>query len=108
MQSGDFNRKIIIGNTQITTNDNGFQEKTFVTVINTWAKINGISNNEFYVNRSTEMEDVLNFTIRYRKNINVSMQILYKDNYYNILGIDDYMEKHQYLTLRARVVKQSV
>lgn len=107
MQSGDFTRKIIIGKMQVTTNENGFQENNFVGIINTWSQINGISNREFYSSNTTDAESILNFKIRYRKNINESMQIFYNNKFYNITGIDDYMEQHQFLTLRARVVEQS-
>lgn len=108
MQSGDLNRRIIIGNTVVTTNDNAFESENFVEFCGAWAKINGLSNREFYTNKTTEQEDILNFTIRYRKNLDESMQIQYNNKAYEITGIDDYMEQHQFLTLRGRRVVQSV
>lgn len=110
MNPGELNKHILIGKTKLIDTENGFKEKEFDTdnAIKVWSKVNGVSNKEFYSSNSTNLEDILNFTIRYRKDIDSTMQVKYNDKIYDIQGIDDFMEKHEFLTLRSRRVKNNV
>jgi SPP1 family predicted phage head-tail adaptor len=103
---GELNKRIQIGKTKVTVT-NGMSKKSFDTVnaIGTWSKVNGISNAEFYADNSTNSKVILNFTIRYRANVDDTMIISYNKKYYEINGIDDFMEQHIFLVIRAQEVK---
>lgn len=105
MDSGDLNKRIKIGNTIVTVT-NGMSKKSFDTAnaINSWSKVNGLSDDEFYADNTTNVKNILNFTIRYRI-IDDTMLVLYKGKTFEINGIDDYMEQHIFLVIRAQEVK---
>ncbi|URZ06771.1 phage head closure protein [Clostridium felsineum] len=105
VDTGNLNKRITIGRTKIITNK-GMQIKQFdsSTAIITWASVNGVGDNIFLADNNENNKNILNFIIRYRKNIEQQMLIKYKNDYYEIQGIDDYMEQHMFITLRTKRV----
>jgi SPP1 family predicted phage head-tail adaptor len=109
MQSGELNKRILIGNTIEGQTPNGYPttELDESTAIKVWAKIMGISNKQFYADNTENMEGILNFKIRYRPNFDTSMKVKYNNVIYDIIDTDDYLQQHRFLILRARMVRNN-
>lgn len=103
--SGMLNKRISIAPAKFII-ENGIQNKSFDVdnSINTWACINNVSDNVFWADNNENNTSIINFTIRFRKNIALQMLIKYKNNYYEVQDIDDYMEQHIFITLRTKLV----
>lgn len=105
VDTGNLDKRITIGRSKIITNK-GMQIKQFdsSTAISTWASVNGVGDAMFWADNNENNRNILNFIIRYRKNIEQQMLVKYKNEYYEIQGIDDYMEQHTFITLRTKKV----
>lgn len=106
VDTGDLNKRISIAPKKMVKSTGGIQTKSFDTenAINTWSCINNVSDNVFWGDNNENNTSIMNFTIRYRKNISQQMLVKYKNNYYEIVDIDDYMEQHIFITLRTKLV----
>ena len=103
--SGMLNKRINIAPAKFITTK-GIQSRQFDSdnEISMWACINNVSDNVFWAENNENNTSIMNFTIRYRSNITLQMLVKYKNNYYEIQDVDDYMEAHTFITLRTKLV----
>lgn len=77
----------------------------FVPLIKCRAKINGAGGREYYSASTINSENDLTFEIRYCKSLSKlkpqTTQIVYNGDVYDVKQIDDYMQSHEYLKIRA-------
>lgn len=64
INAGVFNKKIQVIRYEITKDSDGFETKTEITVLNTWAQISNISGTEFLRSNSDFSEIKTRFLIR--------------------------------------------
>lgn len=107
INAGAFNKKIQVIRYEITKDSDGFETKTEITVLNTWAQISNISGTELLRSNSDFSEVKTRFLIRTPKTeITKEMMIKFKDNVYNITYINDYSYDRKYTEIIAESVKK--
>ena len=107
INAGAFNKKIQVIRYEITKDSDGFETKTEITVLNTWAQISNISGTELLRSNSDFSEVKTRFLIRTPKTeITKEMMIKFKDNVYNITYIHDYSYDRKYTEIIAESVKK--
>lgn len=96
-------KKITIVKTVTGQDEDGFEDddKEIIVYKDIWAYYRHISGKEFYAARSTNTKVEVIFIINYRKDIDETMQIIYKDKKYYITQIDDFEDKKTDLKIYA-------
>ena len=102
-----YNRKITIQSLAYAPDGIGQQVGTWSNLITVWAAVNCIGGKEYYAAAQSNSENDMIFKIRYCAAIaNITptnARIVYDGKTYNIKHIDDYMQQHRDLTIRAAV-----
>ena len=107
INAGVFNKKIQVIRYEITKDSDGFETKTEITVLNTWAQVTNISGTELLRSNSDFSEVKTRFLIRTPKTeITKDMMIKFKSNVYNITYINDYSYDRKYTEIIAESVKK--
>ena len=104
MSSQKMDKKISILNITTGTDDSGFPIETEVPIPggeNIWAYYRQASANEFYGAATTNYKVEAIFRIRWRKNIDNTMTILFRGKKYGITRIDDFEGNKQDITIYA-------
>ena len=102
---GVFNKKIQVVRYEITKDSDGFEAKTEITVLNTWAQVTNISGTELLRSNSDFSEVKTRILIRTPKaEITKDMMIKFKGNVYNINYINDYGYDKKYTETIAELV----
>ncbi len=102
---GHFNKKIEIINYQIQKDSDGFEVKTEVPILTTWAQITNTSGTELVKHNSDFSEVKTRFLIRTAKaEITKDMMIKFRGNAYNITYINDYSYDKKYTEIIAELV----
>ncbi|NPC90963.1 phage head closure protein [Bacillus sp. WMMC1349] len=80
-------------------------EGKYETVVECWAKAEGLKGREYYAAAAVQKEKTIKFTIRHREDLNEHMRILFQDQPYEIESIlPNYSRKH-FTTIRAKAVE---
>lgn len=78
------------------------------TIFRPWSSVNSIGGKEYYKAAQTNSQNDMIFKIRYTKKISgyktSEIRIVYNSKIYNIKHIDDYMEQHRELVIRAEEI----
>lgn len=69
-----------------------------------WSKARFLKGREFWSAKATNAETTVEFTIRYRKDIDTSMRIVYDKRHFSIDGIIPVDNKKMYLIIMASEV----
>lgn len=69
-----------------------------------WAAVSNLRGREFYAAAQVQAENTVKFTIRYTKDIDTHMQIIFNDKPYNIIAIDNIDYKNRFMEIRAQEV----
>lgn len=105
INAGVFNKKIQVIRHEITKDSDGFETKTEITVLNTWAQISNISGTEILRSNSDFSEVKTRFLIRTPKaEITKDMVIKFKGNSYNITYVNDYNYNKKYTEIITELV----
>lgn len=99
----NLNKRIIIQKKSLTVNEEGYQVEAWVDVISLWAGIKNLHGSEFFQAQAVNSNVTCKMTIRYTKNIDTSMRIVYDNKYYNILYLDDINESHKFIEIMCEV-----
>ncbi len=104
---GVFNKKIQVIKYEITKDFDGFETKTEITVLNTWAQVTNTSGTEILRSNSDFSEVKTRFLIRSPKSeISEDMYIKFNGNVYNIVYINDYSYDKKYVEIMAELIKK--
>lgn len=103
MNIGDFNRKVDIYEYQEVEDEIGATETRLVKLYSTWSRIQAVRGREYYEAQRIKEADLYRIYIRYRKNIDNTMIIKYKDVDYQIQRINDIDMAHEFLELTCIV-----
>ena len=108
MNIKNLNNRIIIEKRTVTK-INGIRKEIYTDFYKCWCGINSLYGNELYKALEIQQQDLLNFTIRYSKNLEElntkDFRIKWKDRIYNIIAIDFYNFNKQKVTIKAQEVK---
>ncbi len=102
---GDLKHLVEIGYTENTINENGYPEPNDVIVCKVWAGVIDAGNQHYRAADTMNTEAVLNFTIRYRKDIKPGMWVLFNDEKWDISTLGEYGFTRAYLGLKASLAK---
>lgn len=105
INAGIFNKKIQVIRYEIIKDSDGFETKTEIMVLNTWAQVTNISGTEVLRSNSDFSEVKTRFLIRTPKaEITKDMVIKFKGNSYNITYVNDYNYNKKYTKIITELV----
>lgn len=105
INAGIFNKKIQVIRYEIIKDSDGFETKTEIMVLNTWAQVTNISGTEVLRSNSDFSEVKTRFLIRTPKaEITKDMVIKFKGNSYNITYVNDYNYNKKYTEIITELV----
>lgn len=105
MNPGSFNKKIQIIKYEARKDSDGFENKTEVTVLSTWAQVMNVSGTEILRSNSDFSEVKTRFLIRTPKaEITKDMMIKFNGNAYNITYVNDYSYDKKYTEIITELV----
>ncbi len=102
---GDLRHKVEIGYTENTVNENGYPEAKDVVVCRVWASATDAGNQHYRAADVMNTEAVVNFTIRYRRDIQPGMWVLFEGKKWIISTLGQYQFKRAYLGLKASLAE---
>ena len=102
---GDLRERITIGVRDNIINENGFPEAQDRVICTVWASVMDAGNQNFRAADTMNSETVLNFTIRYRADIQPGMWIEFRGMRWIINTLGEYEFKRRYLGLKASISK---
>ena len=104
IEIGKLNKKIIIGNLDSFTNENGFPEQIFREKCTLWADVKNLYGRQFYEASAVQLEDTVTFLVRYNKSINYKCLIEFRDNFYEIIHIDNIQFENRFLEIKTKIL----
>lgn len=102
---GELKHWIRIGYTESIINENGYPESRDVILCKVWAAATDAGNQHYRSADTMNTEAVVNFTIRWRKDIKPGMWVLFNDRKWNITTLGEYSFSRTYLGLKASVAE---
>lgn len=106
MNIGKLNKRISIGEMKEDYNDNGFPVTDFVEDFKTYARVKNLSGKQFYEAKAANLENIVEFTIRYRKDFNANKIIQFNGENYEIIHINNVDFSNKFLIIKARIVNK--
>ena len=100
---GELNKRIKIQRWDRTKDVDGYYTEVWETVCEPWAGFSRLSVKETGERNADTAEVNVRFLIRYRDGINRKQSILYRNNRYEILALNDYGDNHEYMEIQARL-----
>ena len=102
---GDLRHLVEIGYTANRINENGYPTPTDVVLCKVWASATDAGNQHFRSADVMNTEAVINFTIRYRKDVKPGMWVRFQGEKWNISTLGEYSFAKTYLGLKASLAK---
>ena len=102
---GDLCHLVEIGYTENAINVNGYPEPKDVVLCRVWASAIDAGNQHYRAADVMNTEQVINFTIRYRKDVKPGMWVKFQDEKWIISTLGEYSFKKTYLGLKASIAK---
>ena len=84
--------------------ENGFSVDTFESVATVWAEVKPAQNREYDKADSTQNEARVRFRIRYLAGLESSMEVIFAEDRYEIISIENQDFKNRYLDILGRKV----
>ena len=107
MNPGELSKRITFQRLTTTTNENGFEVEDWKDFKTVWAAVTNLHGREYFEAATVQRENTVKFTIRYLKNIDTSMRILFQGKQYNITAVDNIKYKNVYMEIKALEVDLS-
>ena len=102
---GVFDKKIEIVRYELIKDADGFEERTEVVVLMTWAQVTNVSGSEILRSDSDFSKVKTRFLIRTPKiTLDKDMAIKFAENVYNIVYINDYGYDRRYTEIMTELV----
>ena len=102
---GDLRHLIEIGFTENTVNENGYPEAKDTIICKVWCAVTDAGNQKYRTADVMNTEAVINFTIRYRKDIKPGMWVLFQEQKWPISTLGTYGYRKTYLGLKASLAE---
>lgn len=107
IEIGEMNRKIELYKFGFEKDDLGQDVRKEKLVAKIWAKVRLVRSAEAIKNLKNEATEEMQFTIRYRKEIDKNMKIKYRGKIYAINSIENEEEADRFLILHAEAVEEN-
>ncbi|MCY6354518.1 phage head closure protein [Clostridium sp. ZS2-4] len=104
MKSEELKHKIVIQKYVNGINDNGFEEETWQDFKTVWSKVENLHGREYFEAAAIQAEKIVKFTIRFTKEIDESMRIVFQGKQYNITSIDNIKYANKFIEIKAMEV----
>jgi len=104
MSIGELGHKIIIQKRVLNVDESGFEYETWQDFKQVWAAVLNLTGREYFAAAAVQRENTVKFILRYIKDIDTNMRILFDDKIYNITFIDNIKIKNRYLEIKAMEV----
>ncbi len=102
---GELKQRIVIGYTQNEINENGYPAPEDVVLCRVWAAAEDAGNQHYRSADLMNAEAVINFIIRFRKDVKPGMWVKFNGEKYNITTLGQYDFDSSYLGLKATLAK---
>lgn len=102
---GDLRTQVIIKTRTTTADANGFMVPAWSTLATLWAKWSNVHGSEVWVANAEGAEGAATVTIRYNSSIETTCAVELAGKLYEIVSVDDVMNRHEYMELKVRRMK---
>ncbi len=103
---GELRTLISLQQRTITTNDGGFQEPTWTTIGNVYSKWENAHGSEVWAADAAGAEQPATVLIRYNRELDTTCAVLKGSTRFEILSIDDIRERHEYMELKVKRMRE--
>lgn len=103
--AGDLKHRVVFKQPTSSLNDEGGEEKTFTTILTTWAKVTAFKQNRVVDADTTVLAEALDFYIRYNSStaeINKDWLLEYQDLDYTIHLIENVDQLKNFIRITAK------
>lgn len=108
MDIGKLDKRITIQKFSTIQNENGFDIEDWVDYKTIWASVNNLWGKEFYAAKQVNMENTVEFVVRYSRDLeNISTKeyrIFWNNRAFNIIFIDNIQYENKWLKIKAMEV----
>lgn len=100
----ELNKRISIVRNNIIVNENGFEEVLEVIVASIWAKVQNMSGSEMFKANTDYSKTTTRFIIRHRKDLTTEDYIIFNNNKFNIVYINNYNYSNEFLEVIGELI----
>lgn len=100
----ELNKRISIVRNNIIVNSNGIEEEAEVNIADIWCKVQNMSGTEIFKANTDYSKTTTRFIIRYRKDITTEDYILFNNNKFNIVYINNYNYSNEFLEVVGELI----
>lgn len=108
MDIGKLDKRITIQKFSTIQNENGFDIEDWVDYKTIWASINNLWGKEFYAAKQVNMENTVEFVVRYSRDLeNISIKeyrIFWNSRAFDITFVDNIKYENKWLKIKAMEV----
>lgn len=105
INASQLKHRIMIMKLTIATNENGFEEESWVPIQSVWASKNNLSAREFWSAKAVQSENTVEFGVRYAKYIEEIDSRIYRivhgTRTYNITFVDNEKYKNTFVLIKT-------
>lgn len=101
MNPGELRHRITFQKFTTTVNENGFEEESWIDFKTVWASVSNLHGREYFEAAAVQKENTVKFTVRYIKDLDTSMKILFRNKEYNIIQIDNIKYENRFIEIKA-------
>lgn len=98
---GDLNQRITLLKPINSVDNNGFEIDSYYIYKKVWAKVSNLRGKEYFFAEAIKAEQTVKFTIRYQKDIDTTMKILFRGKTYDINSIDNINYENRWIEIKA-------
>lgn len=103
MNIGQLRHRIEFQRLETAYDNEGFPIEDYVTFQKAWADVNDLYGKEYWDSKQTISENITNFYTRYYKNIDSNCFILFNNQRYEIIEIDNVKYLNKELKIKAKL-----
>jgi SPP1 family predicted phage head-tail adaptor len=101
MKIADLRHRILLQGRTLTQHPEDFEEEVFQDYMRPWAKAENLYGSEYFTAMGVKAENTVKYTIRYLKNIDTTMRILFNEKSYQMTFIDNIKYSNKFMELKA-------
>lgn len=99
MNPGKLNKRVILQSFQTVKDEEGIPTQQWSNTMSLYASVEPLTGREYWLAASTESQNSLKITVRYKKGISSDMRLVYNAKNYDIKSVIDPNEAHKELVL---------
>jgi SPP1 family predicted phage head-tail adaptor len=106
VDAGDLNKKITIVTITNIISDDGFNQESQVVYYSPFAKVSNMSGSQIFKAGALFDKSITTFIVRFRydKIVTDNMRIIYKNDLYQIIDVNNYSESNQFVEITGQVI----